>query len=483
MNTNQKSNIGVRALAIHVLVVGLALGTGCGPSQPASDNLTGHDHAAHDRGPEPAPAAEAKCPHDAPKKFCFICDASLRDKGRLWCKEHSLYEDECFLCDPSRKPDAPQAAAPVLMCKEHGMPEAECGICRPDAVGQLKPGETLKVRLPSDDSARLAGIATAPAGTGPMADGIACYAEVEFDQNRYAEIAAPAGGIIQEVVADLGAKVEENQVVARIWSAAIAETVAKAVLTHQTLERERKLHAEGIAPAKDLQAAEAEHRAACQQARTLGFSEADIDAFGARPDDSVLLEVRAPFAGEIVARNAVRGSLIEPGTALFTVADRSTMWATLHVPETALPRLQVGQSVELDVDSLPGRVFTGKLTWVSAEVDEKSRLARARAEFANPGGLLRAKMFARARVLVRAADDAVVVPPAAIQQVEANPIVFVKLADDLYEVRPVQLGARRESQVEVVNGLKRGETVVVEQGFTVKSQLLVSRLGAGCAHE
>jgi cobalt-zinc-cadmium efflux system membrane fusion protein len=369
------------------------------------------------------------------------------------------------------------------MCAEHRVPEAECGICNPDTAGKLKPGESLKVRLPAVDSAKLTGITAAPTKTGAVADAIECYAEVEFDQNHYAEIAAPVGGIIKEVLADLGSKVEERQVVARIWSAQIAETVAKAVLTHQTLEREKKLRADGIAPAKDLQEAEAAHRTACQQARTLGFSEEDIDEFGKRPDEAVLLDVRAPFAGEIVARNAVRGALIEAGKPLFTVADRTLMWATLNVPESALPRLQVGQTVELRVDSLPAKTFTGKLTWVAAEVDEKSRLARARAEFANPDGLLRAKMFARARVLTRSASDALVVPAAAIQWVENNPIVFVRLADDLYEARGVQLGAKSDDHIEVLAGLKPGEPVVVSQTFTVKSQLLASRLGAGCAHE
>lgn len=369
------------------------------------------------------------------------------------------------------------------MCVEHGVLEAECGICQPDAAAKLKAGESLKVRLPAPDSARLTGITTAPAATGAVADGVECYAEVEFNQNQYAEIAAPVGGIIKEVVADLGGKVEERQVVARIWSAQIAETMAKAVLTHQTLERERKLRAGGIASTKELQEAEAAHRAACQQARTLGFSEADVEALGQQPDEAVMLEVRAPFVGEIVARTAVRGALTEAGKPLFTVVNRATMWATLHVPETALAQLQVGQPVELQVDSLPGQTLTGKLTWIAAAVDEKSRLARARAEFANPDGRLRAKMFARARVLTRTTTGAVVVPPGAIQQVENNPIVFVKLADDLYEARGVTLGAKANDQVEVLAGLQAGEPVVVAQAFAVKSQLLLSRLGAGCAHE
>ncbi len=113
----------------------------------------------------------------------------------------------------------------------------------------------------------------------------------------------------------------------------------------------------------------------------------------------MFLEVRAPFAGEIIERTAVRGALVEAGKPLFTVADRSVMWAMLNIPESALARVKVGQKVELRVESLRGQVFTGKLTWIAAEVDDKSRMARARAEVANPEGALKAKMFAKARIL------------------------------------------------------------------------------------
>ncbi len=377
---------------------------------------------------------------------------------------------------------ADHAADERPFCAGHGVYEDECGICQPQIAANLKPGEGMKVRLPAEDSAALIGIRTALPVRDEVTDGIDCLAEIVYNQNRFARIAAPVRGIVKEVIADLGDRVDENQPVARIWSAAIAETVARAVLSHQTLERERKLRAEGIAPAKDLEAAEAAHRAACQQARTLGFSEAEIDALGTKPDEPIYLEIRAPFAGEIIERTAVRGELVDGGKPLFTVVDRGTMWAMLSVPETAVARLAVGQQVELRVDALPGRTFRGELTWIAAEVDETTRLARARAEIANPDGLLRAHMFARARVLTRQSVNALVVPQAALHQVDETPLVFVRLADDLYEARGVRVGARDNDLVEILEGLAPDEPVVVDQGFTVKSQLLVSRLGVGCAH-
>ena len=121
------------------------------------------------------------------------------------------------------------------MCAEHNVPLEECGICRPLLAGTLKPGESAKVRLAANESAGIAGVQTAAPTVGTIADAVECYAELTFNQNKLAQIAAPVSGIIQEVPVDLGSKVEERQPVVKIWSASIAEAVAKAVLSHQTL--------------------------------------------------------------------------------------------------------------------------------------------------------------------------------------------------------------------------------------------------------
>ncbi len=371
----------------------------------------------------------------------------------------------------------------VMMCVEHGVPEAQCGICKPQLVTQLKPGESMKVRLPSPESTKIVDVRTASPQIGPTAEGIECFAEVAFNQNALAQIVAPVGGILQSVDVDLGGKVGEGQVVARLWSASVAEAVSRAVLAHQTLDRERKLSAGLVTSQATLQEAEAAHNAACLPLRTLGFTEERIDELSRKSQDQVLLEVRAPFAGEIVERTAVRGALVETGKPLFTLADRSVMWAMLQVPETALAHVQTGQAVELHVDSLPGRAFAGKLTWIGPAVSERTRMTLARAEFADAGGLLKDKMFATARILTRRTENAMLLPPEAVQYVEGRPLVFVQVADDLFDARAVRLGTRFQGQQEVLAGLGPQELVATTHTFALKSALLMSRLGAGCADD
>lgn len=501
-----------------------ALLAGCDRHADSSEgDHAGHDHTGHNHTPRPAqPAAPkpvASCAHGASRELCFICDPALRDKGRLWCNEHaryedrcwlchpeleeknraycaehSLYEDECFLCHPKlRTNPKPQAAASgalaaeaqtsVLMCGEHGVPEAECGICQSQTAAALQPGQGLKVRLPSAESAELLDIRTGTPEKRTSTDGIECLAEISFNQDKLARVVAPVSGIVQAVEANLGAQVDPGRPVAKLWSAAIAEAVAKAVLTHETLERERKLRAERVTSEQSLQEAVAAHRAACQVARTFGISEEAIDEFGAKPDQPVYLEIRPPFPGEVVERNAVRGALVEAGEALFTVADRTTVWAMLQVPEGQVAEVKTGQSVELRLESQPNRAFRGELTWISPSVDPRTRRVRARAEFANPEGQLRDKMFARARILTGEQRQAVWVPSGAVQIVDSRPFVFVKLADDLFEARLVRVGARSNGQQQILAGLLGSEPVATDRAFALKSQFLLSRLGAGCADD
>jgi cobalt-zinc-cadmium efflux system membrane fusion protein len=377
--------------------------------------------------------------------------------------------------------------AGVRFCSEHRLAEAECGICHPELLAKLKPGESMKVRLPSPESAGIVDVRTAAPEISALADGVECFAEVCFNQNALAQIVAPVAGIIRSVDVDLGGQVRERETLVQLWSASVAEAVAKAVLTHQTLDRERKLRATQVTSEAGLQEAEAAHKAACLPLRTLGFTEERIEAFSHKPagadEDLPLLEVRAPFAGEIIERTAVRGALVEMGKPLFTLADRSSMWAMLQVPEAALAEVRAGQAVELHVDSLPDKVFTGRLAWVGPAVDARTRMTPARAEFADPNALLKDKMFATARILTRHIENALLLPCEAIQYVEGKPLVFVRLADDLFDARAVRLGLQSHGRRQVAAGLKPQEPVAVTHTFALKSALLMSRLGAGCADD
>lgn len=371
----------------------------------------------------------------------------------------------------------------VVMCTEHNVPEDKCAVCKPEEANKLQPGQSMQVRLPAENSAALVGIETTKAEQGRMADSVDCVAELSFNQNALAQVSAPAAGIVESVSVDLGSRVEEGQTLARLWSAAISEAVAKAVLARQTVLRERALRGEGVTSEQSLQEAEANYRAAYQAARTYGFTDEALETLAKQPKAPVYVEVKAPFAGEIIDRSAVRGALVDTGKPLFSVVDHSTVWAMLQVPEQSLGRVKIGQTVELRIDSLPEKVFLGRVTWVAPAIDEHTRMARVRAEFGNPDCELKDKMFASARILTRKTETATLVPEAAVQHIEGRTYVFVKREADLFDARFVSLGARFGGKQEILAGLGVDEQVAVKHAFAVKSAMLMSHLGAGCADD
>jgi cobalt-zinc-cadmium efflux system membrane fusion protein len=156
------------------------------------------------------------------------------------------------------------------------------------------------------------------------------------------------------------------------------------------------------------------------------------------------------------------------------------MWAEIDIPEGDAALVAVGQRVSVWVESLEGRLFEGALVGVSPEVDPHTRTVRARALLANPDGALRANLLARARVATSRPRLSVLVPREAVQRAYGTRIVFVRLADDLYETRRVALGLAENGVVEVVAGVRPGERVVTEGSFLLKTETLKGSIGAGC---
>lgn len=471
-----------------------------------------------------------ECPHETKKNLCYICNPKLRDPKRLWCKEHDryeercfechpdikekgrlvckehhLYEDECYICHPDilatedseeiKKPQTSNGSgtAPgVLMCNEHNVLEAECGICHPDMLAS----NNLKVRFGSKQAASKAGVSATPAEIGQLADEIEVYAELAFNENRLTAIALPVQGIVKSVEVDLGSKVEKGALLATVSSVEIGSAAGKFLraltqeeLAQKALDREQKLSKQKISSQQELDEAEArmklaqvEKRQTYQQLLTLGFDANQIERLSQKPDEGVVLELRAPFAGEIAERNAVQGSWLEAGTSLFKLVDTRSLWAFLSIPESDLKQVKVGQVVKLVIESRSGEVFEGKLTWIAPSVDERTRTTKARAEFSNPNGVLKAQMFAKAQIINRTSKN-LIIPQSAVQDIEGQPVAFVRLADDLFDVRLLKTGVRGHDQIEVLAGLKLGDQVVTGSSFIVKSQFLISRLGAGCVDD
>lgn len=499
---------------VYAVLLLATWGCGSGPSIEAS---VGTPVDGDDRG-------ELCGRHDLPVSECFICDLELREPGRLWCVEHNRYEDRCFVCHPELEDperlwcgehklyedectlchpelrDATRSSAAEgddLQCQEHRVAEQECGICHPELAAALEPGSGLKIRFESARSAGKAGVETArPVMAGNLSD-TEVLARVTYDQNHFARVTPLAGGVVSEVVADVGQSVARGDHLATLSCSEVARVKseylsarAKEALKLTILEREQGLVAKKIAAQQDLDHAHAEHEisrnataTARQRLLNFGLTERAILNVENTGSASSTLEVLAPFSGTIVDRHAVRGEAVAPGDALFKIADLSSMWLELSIPEEELSSISVGQPLIVTFDSQTGLEVSGRLTWIGTSVDDESRMVKGRAVVPNADRLLRHGMFGQAHLQTENAADVLYVPADAVQRIDGLPFVFSPLADDLFELRRVTLGGRGDAGVAIVAGLDPEDEIVVTHSFILKSEFLKSRLGAGCVDE
>ncbi|MCL1501250.1 efflux transporter periplasmic adaptor subunit [Xanthomonas nasturtii] len=187
--------------------------------------------------------------------------------------------------------------------------------------------------------------------------------------------------------------------------------------------------------------------------------------------------VSAPIAGTVLARNASLGSNAGEGQTLFEIADLSTLWVDLHIFGADAGHITAGAPVTVTRIS-DGMVAQTTLERVLPGTATASQSTVARAVLRNSDGLWRPGSAVKARVTVAQQPAAMVVPVGALQQFRDWDVVFVRVGD-VYEARPVKLGARDAQQVEVLSGLAAGDAVVVEQSYLVKADIEKS----GASHD
>lgn len=183
------------------------------------------------------------------------------------------------------------------------------------------------------------------------------------------------------------------------------------------------------------------------------------------------LPVAAPMSGFVIEKNVVAGQMVDAGMKLYRIADLGIVWVIAQVYEQDLAYVRLGQEAIVKVASLPDREFRGRVAFVYPTVDEKTRTARVRLEFENPGYFLKPGMFVSALIHAELEGSAVLVPESAVLRSGAKNTVFVALDGGKFEGRDVTLGVEAEnSMIQVTSGLKAGERVVTSGQFLLDSE-------------
>ena len=188
--------------------------------------------------------------------------------------------------------------------------------------------------------------------------------------------------------------------------------------------------------------------------------------------------LRAPFDGTVIEKHVTMGERLSQDAPAFTVADLDTVWIDMSVFSKDLPLIKKGQTCQItsEIQTLEGRI-----SFLSPVLDPATRTATARVVMDNANGNLRPGLFVTATVSGKADAGILIVPAQAVQTVDGKAVVFVK-AGDAYTLRPVAVGRRTPSHVEILSGLKSDEPVVTQGAFDLKAKIVTSTLDSHAGH-
>ena len=345
------------------------------------------------------------------------------------------------------------------------------------------------------------------AKAGPLVRAVSATGSVGYDQLHLARIRPMARGRIEALDVNAGDRVVAGQRLAVLDSfdlsaarskvlsaeAALSQVQAQLRAASAAYDRATNLIRNDLVTQAEVEARratvatmEAELRtkqAELQQyqeeeARLLPMRAATADAnpSSAQPTLGSRGAIVAPFAGVVDSVSVAKGEIIDPATSILTVSDLSTVWVQADVAERDLGAVKVGDAVEVRVSAFPGRVFTGRVTYIPDQIETTTGMAKVRCEVPNPDGALRVNMFATVTILSPQDGDAVLVPSSSLQEVNKQSVVFVPTGDGQFAWRPVHTGLVANGKTQITSGLAAGTPVVDEGSYWLKAALMQSTI-------
>lgn len=183
-------------------------------------------------------------------------------------------------------------------------------------------------------------------------------------------------------------------------------------------------------------------------------------------------EIRAPFGGVLGLRKVSPGEVIQPGQELVNLEDVHVLKLDFRAPEIYLPELKTGLNVSVVTDAFPNEVFTGQVFAIAPRVEESSRSVLLRASITNDRGMLRPGIFARVQLRLASRENALIVPEESLWPV-GNDLFVYRVVDGKAQLSKIKIGKRLKGEVEVVEGLNQGDTVITAGQMKLRNQAAV----------
>jgi cobalt-zinc-cadmium efflux system membrane fusion protein len=330
---------------------------------------------------------------------------------------------------------------------------------------------------------------------------------IEFDSLRKGSISSKAPGVVSRILKKQGDKVLKGEIIAIIDSHDVGKAktdfMQSLVLKdNRKKSMERGQLAAAVIPERQIRELEMVFReieikllADLQALINFGFTIETVDYKNLSDADifkkiceigipesvikeykgslsANLLPLKAPFDGQIITVIKGIGENVGPTDAQCILADASKLVLIFNLPLEAVQLVKVGQDFRFKAELVEDQIITGKIDWVSPELDDKTHTVKVRASFANPDGKVRPNTFGKGDIQVGKQAKAIIVPDSCIQYMSNKPFVFVRLNDLSFQAKAVELGIRNGDKMQITKGLLAGEKVVFTGSNMLRAELL-----------
>ena len=308
----------------------------------------------------------------------------------------------------------------------------------------------------SQDAIALANIQTTTVSRQQPVKDILLYGTIQVDERLTQSQTSHINGRIEKLLVNFtGETVREGQTIALVYSPDLMNA-------QQELIEASKM--ESIQPAL-LQAAK-------EKLKLWKVTDEQIDEFLKSGTTSPVVEIKANTNGVVVSKNVSQGDYINQGSSLMDVANLSQVWAMFDAYEVDLPFLKVGDKIEFTLQAVPGKIFSGQISFIDPLLDKDSRTTKVRVVTSNQGMQLKPEMYASAKVAasLRQFDNEIVIPKSAVLWTGKRSIVYVKQPDTdipAFMLREVDLGPALDGAYVVLSGIEDGEELATNGAFTI----------------
>jgi RND family efflux transporter MFP subunit len=341
-------------------------------------------------------------------------------------------------------------------------------------------GAAGQVRMSADKVQKL-GVRVEAAALRPLNRAVRVSGRVEPDERRIYTVTAKFEGYVERLhVNATGQPVGRGQALFEVYSPELVSAQREYAIAAQGMRALSGAGSDAVGGMKQLA------EASLLRLRNWDIPAEQVEALARTGEVRRTVTFRSPVSGIVTEKKAVQGMRFMPGEMLYQVTDLGAVWVIADVFEQDIATMRSGARATVRINAYPEKVYAGTVTYVYPSMRAETRTVPVRIELANPGQLLKPAMFAQVELPTGDPRPVLAVPDSAVIDSGTRRMVLVQLGEGRFEPREVRLGVRGDQYVQVLEGVREGEQVVVAANFLIDAEsnlkAAVHSLGGHAGH-